>query len=346
MNLDERLYGSDAVTRIFDEHGLLVALIVAAACLLGAMFFVAYRAPHKDWRDYQHQFLDLEQVDPETPLGIRQVVSCTGTLERCTTCHMGMDRKDLRADTIALPLRGHGPHSGKHEFEHIGCTACHGGTGRALKTPIAHMSSSLDMEDPLRREPHIQASCARCHVPGAHTGQERLVQGAELYLGLGCALCHPLEREGVGGDDFGPDLKAIGRRSPAFLEKSLIDPQANFVGSTMPSFELALEDELAAATSLIVYLESLVMPKALECGDWKESAGLVNQPCATCHAGPGGTAGGRMEHLCVYIKNRASELRCKNCHGEGIPKLGAGAGYCPLVKQMRSACNACHAGEL
>lgn len=193
-------------------------------------------------------------------------------------------------------------------------------------------------------EPHIQASCARCHLPGEKPGQARLLQGAELYAGLGCAVCHPLTEDGLGGFDFGPDLRTIGRRSPAYLETSLIEPAANFAGSTMPSFALALRSSPDELTSLVIYLESLALSRLGTCRDRDGSRSVVTSPCADCHAGPGGAASGRKAHRCPFLLKRKDELTCRNCHSETVPEPGTGRGYCPFIKQHRDACDACHEG--
>jgi hypothetical protein len=192
------------------------------------------------------------------------------------------------------------------------------------------------------RQPHIQASCARCHVPGARPGQERLEEGAWLYLGLACMLCHPSTEGGRGGVDFGPDLTMIGRKSLDCLETSLIEPTENFPGSTMPSCRLALEKEAEAMESLLIYLESLALDRYPACAGGDKNRSLLNRPCATCHAGEGGRAGGRMEHRCTYILKGAGELRCRNCHSVGIPPPSEGKGYCPFIQQHREAFSACH----
>jgi hypothetical protein len=63
-----------------------------------------------------------------TPCGVREIVTPAGLVERCTTCHPGMD--DLATTHAALgPVS---PHQG------WGCTICHGGNGRALRVDEAH----------------------------------------------------------------------------------------------------------------------------------------------------------------------------------------------------------------
>jgi len=329
------------------RHRLLrLSLLVAACALLCVLALVIIRARQAPWRVLQDRFVALNPGATEEGdgTGIRQYSTCASEVDRCPTCHLGIERRDLADASIPLPLRAHGPGLGRHLPDRIGCSACHGGIGRALDPFIAHARPDRQARDPLMRQPHIQASCARCHVPGAQAGQERLEQGAWLYLGLGCMLCHPLHEGGRGGVDFGPDLKAIGRKDPDELKTSLIEPAENFPGSTMPSFRLALEKEPGALESLLIYLESLAVERSPGCGTREVSRSLVSRPCGTCHAGEGGRAGGRMKHRCTYLLRRAAELRCVNCHSSEIPSTGRREGYCLFLSQHREACCACHDG--
>lgn len=329
------------------QRRLRVCLLVTSCALLCVLAMVAIRAREAPWRVLQEEFLVRYPGagDEGDAPGIRQHYTCAARVDRCTTCHLGIDRADLAAEDVPLPFRAHGPGLGRHRPDRIGCSACHGGNGRTLDPLVAHGGSDPFSRDPLMRRPHIQASCARCHVPGAEEGQERLEQGAWLYLGLGCLLCHPVSQGGRGGLDFGPDLTRIGRKDLEYLRTSLIEPAATFPGSTMPSFRLALEREAEAMESLLIYLQSLVLDRTPACGTRDRTSGLVDRPCATCHGGEVGRARGRMKHRCTYILRGSAELRCANCHQPGIPPAGPGDGYCPLITQHRQACSVCHDGE-
>lgn len=327
------------------EHcRLRLFFLFAVSALVGVLVLVAVRVQQAPWRVVQRRFqsLNLGGTNGKQPLGIRQYYTCASEVDRCPSCHLGIERRDWVTEKIPLPFRGHGPGLRNHLPDRIGCSACHGGSGRALDPPVAHGLAGTGGKDPLMLAPHIQASCARCHVPGAQEGQERLEQGAWLYLGLGCALCHPLTEGGRGGLDFGPDLTAIGRKSLDSLKTSLLDPAANFPGSTMPSFRLALEKEPEAIESLLIYLESLVLDRYPDCRNREKSQSLVERPCADCHAGEKGQAIGRMQHRCSYLLKRAAELKCANCHSSPGPPFGPGEGQCPLLQQHMEACAACH----
>ena len=313
-----------------------IVLIVLLIALLGVFTFVGVRSTFKTYIRLQRKAADFVDVGVRS-FGIRTVTPCTGEPERCTTCHVNADRTAPDPPKGEVVLRPHGPGLGSHDPRRIGCTVCHGGEGRALTPETAHAAPSLGIPDPLRKAPHVQAACARCHVPGEHKGQERLLEGAKLYAGLGCPICHPLTDNGAGGLDFGPDLRTAGRRSIDHLKTSLLDPTADFAGSTMPSFKLALQDE-HAVESLIVYLESLPLSRPAGCAP-KSSGIAAETPCTDCHAGKAPTPSGRMKHRCPFILERKDDLKCVACHADGIPESDA---ECPVVKNQRDACVVCH----
>ena len=322
-----------------DHLRLRILLTIASATLLLSLVVVGVRAFNRPWRVVQRQF---SAMTGETAPGIRQYRTCADEVDRCPTCHLGMERNDISGKKPPLPFRNHGPDIGEHDPWEVGCTACHGGVGRALTPAAAHGTTMGGARDPLMKAPYIQASCARCHMPGEKPGQERLLQGATLYAGLGCPGCHPLTDQGCGGWDYGPDLRALGRMSPDALKTSLLDPAANFEGSTMPSFEHALEKDQSALESLLIYLESLALPRSDKCRARDRKAALVRAPCTTCHADEAGRASGRVRHRCPYILERKEELKCSNCHALEVPGTGAAKGYCPLITAHREACALCH----
>jgi len=81
----------------------------------------AYRA------DLDHAEARLARWE-QRPRGIDEQITPDGTVERCGTCHPGMD--DLAATHPGL-----GPQS---PYQGWGCTVCHGGNGRALRSDEAH----------------------------------------------------------------------------------------------------------------------------------------------------------------------------------------------------------------
>lgn len=329
-----------------DARRLRWAVLGACGLLLGVLALVAARSLPRAYRDHQRAYYAMTGSSG-LPVEMRQVLSPAGGVDRCTSCHLGMERADLdddaaRGETPPL-FRPHPEATRAHLGRGAGCTVCHGGTGRALEAGVAHAMPGGTGRDPLMGPPHVQASCGRCHVPGAQPGQQHLVRGALLYLSLGCATCHPLTPGGRGGWDYGPDLRTIGRKSLAYLEASLLDPTANFPRSTMPSFERSFRGHRKALQDLLVYLQGLVLePVGAPHGHQRRSQQLVEAACTACHTGAGGRAEGRFTHRCVYLLERADRLRCAACHQEEIPAPGRFGGRCPVVVEHRGSCAVCH----
>jgi len=322
------------------------ATFAGSVLMLAVLAAAGVQAFRGDWRAHQRAFKAMGAVPADRALGLVQAQTCAGEVDRCATCHLGAERKDLTDPKIAQPLRAHSVPLDAHASHGVGCADCHGGSARALSAAIAHaFPGSADL-DPMMKPPHLQASCARCHVPGETAGMEHLVRGAGLFAKYGCGICHPLSGDGRGGWDFGPDLRAGGRKSARYLETSLVDPAANFPDSTMPSFATAREADPAGFTDLIVFLESLQLPRApAACSLRERSAPLAALPCASCHAGEAGKAGGRLEHRCAYLLAHR-ELACAGCHPAAIPAATTqGGGVCPVEREHRGACAACHDGS-
>jgi hypothetical protein len=328
-----------------DAARLRAGLLLFALALLAVLVLVAFRSCRTEWRSHQAAFRALGAVPAGRDLGIVQFKNCVGEMDRCTTCHLGVARSDLAGGEIPPPFRAHPAPLAHHVKNRVGCSVCHGGTPRALESRLAHAAPGTKEMDPLHRQPHIQASCARCHVPGDQPGMERLQKGAELYLSLGCAICHPLTRGGRGGWDFGTDLRSIGKKSLAYLEASLVDPTANFPQSTMPSFARTFKKSPEALVDVLIYLESLVLDRsASRCNRRVRSQGLAGANCTTCHSGDAGRACGRFTHRCPYLLQRKDQLNCARCHPGNLPPAEEHRGFCPVIREHRKGCTACHDG--
>jgi hypothetical protein len=326
---------------IKDTRRLRVGLLVGALVLLAVLATVWLQSTRSEWQKRQKTFFSLTgELRHSTE--ILQSPNCTGRMERCATCHLGARRFDLQGKNLPKVYRSHSRSMLGHLERGTGCVSCHGGSGRALDSRLSHALPGGDQPDPLLDQPYIQASCARCHIPGAREGMPRLVAGAESYLRLGCLICHPLASGGRGSWDFGPDLRATGRKSLAYLKTSLVDPAANFPGSTMPSFKNHFSDEPGELQDVLIFLLSLSIQDAGDCSHGGKLVSGVGKPCADCHAGAAGKAGGRFAHGCVYIVEHKDELNCAACHPKQVPAPGMGGGLCPVVERHRANCAVCH----
>lgn len=330
-----------------DSRRAALALALAGLLLAGALALAAVRGLGSEWRAHQAAYLALGLARDQAELGPRQALNCAGEVERCGSCHLGIQRGAPDPGARPAPFGAHPAGWLEGHPPQVGCTDCHGGVGRALTAAVAHGLPDGSERDPQLTGLHQRARCARCHVPGAAVGMPRVAAGAGLYLELGCSLCHPLSEGGLGGYDYGPDLRSLGRRGLGDLRASLIDPSANFADSTMPSFRAAFEgspEAAAALDDLLAFLQSQSLPRGGPCDRTGRSLDWVAAPCARCHAGSGGRAGGRFQHRCDYLRSRSAELGCAGCHPGEVPAAGPAGGFCPLVSAHREACAACHPG--
>lgn len=324
-----------------DTRRLRIGLLAGALLLLGMLAAVWLRSGRAEWRKTQAAFFELTGGGRHS-IEILQTRNCTGQIERCTTCHLGASKRDLADKELPKEFRAHSGAMLAHLERGTGCEVCHGGTGRALDSVLAHAMPGGSKRDPMLGEPYIQAACARCHVPGATDGMQQLVAGARSFLHLGCMICHPLTNGGRGSWDFGPNLRAGGRRSFDYLKTSLLDPSANFPGSTMPSFKNYFSANPEELKDILVFLLSLGIQDQGDCAHGAKVVNCVSRPCADCHSGKAGRATGRLAHKCVYLIERSSELKCAACHPSEIPPPGPNRGRCPLVERHRANCSVCH----
>lgn len=174
-----------------------------------------------------------EKVQQIMPAHLKDDVIFTGTekVDRCTTCHLAIDRKGFeKADQ---PFRTH-PNvelylQGSHPIDKVGCTVCHQGRGRATSfVNAAHTPSDTEQEAawgkysgsktyhglhywdfPMTTRAYTESQCAKCHkgvveVPDA----PRLNAGVRLVEKYGCYGCHKIK----GWENLrkvGPDLTKI-----------------------------------------------------------------------------------------------------------------------------------------
>ncbi len=273
--------------------------ILALVLILAA----AWKSNTPSWKTYQHNYLQLEaQGEPNavakaavlaTPPAIHQVM-LTGLqrVDRCTTCHLGVD--DPTMANAPEPYRYHAG-LGPHVPSKFGCTICHGGQGLATDKENAHGKVEF-WETPLLTKEYIRASCGRCHKEGEVPGVPELTEGRHLFETQGCRGCHKLN--GVGGS-IGPDLTAEGahHRSPDWLERHFLTPNAVSAGSAMPNFHFTREQ----ARELTYYMLSLTNE---EMGTYYASVRSIPGPaygrelfveknCIACHniGGVGSKAG-------------------------------------------------------
>jgi mono/diheme cytochrome c family protein len=275
------------------ERKLQQAFFALSILALALILAAEWQANTPSWKTYQRNFLQIEAQDEPnaaaksavlaTPLEIHQVM-LTGLqrVDRCTTCHLGVDDPTLK--NAPEPFRYHA-NLGPHIPSKFGCTICHGGQGLATDKQSAHGNVAF-WQTPLLSADYVRASCGRCHKEGDVPGVPELTEGRHLFETQGCRGCHKLN--GVGGS-IGPDLSEEGAstRSPDWLERHFLAPNAVSAGSAMPNFHFTKDQ----ARALTYYMLSLTNE---DMGSYYASVRLIPSPgygrelfveknCIACH---------------------------------------------------------------
>jgi mono/diheme cytochrome c family protein len=180
-------------------------------------------------------------------------------VERCQTCHMGIDRAGFEG--AEQPSATH-PHRdvllGHHPVEKFGCTICHAGQGVALTVPTAHGELHLFDQTPRLAEPLLmgtwdQSQCRKCHQAELPTLQfaSTIARGQNLFQTMGCPGCHLVQGYEQQAK-VAPDLQRIASKvNPGWLVEWIKDPKAYWPATKMPNFRLSWEESEAAAAYLL-----------------------------------------------------------------------------------------------
>ncbi len=259
-----------------------VALIVH-----GVVFYDQFS--HR-WERYQTAYFDQARtlsknereraaLDEQRPRIEQYIVTQFGDthVDRCGTCHIAAD--DPRFEKYAEPLRTH-PYSAalgdyqrngrwerRHKFADFGCTVCHDGQGRGLKTFYSHgedpswtepmlgfvaqASWRKDFSPKLVGKEYMEANCAQCHTEKDFPGTPSVNRGRKLFFATNCYGCHRIE--GLSEGTLGPDLTEAGKKYRVdYLWESIVEPRANLATSFMPKFNLSETD----VKSLVIFLKS------------------------------------------------------------------------------------------
>ncbi len=205
--------------------------------------------------DMLNPSLKVQQIMPAN-LFDDVIFSPTPKVDRCTTCHLGIDKKGY--EKAPQPFTTHPDMDvylrGSHPIERIGCTACHQGRGRATSFVNAvHTPATKEQEhawgqysgtkeyerwhlwdQPMLAKGTAESQCLKCHqgtveVPKA----DRLNTGVFLIERYGCFGCHKIK----GWENLrkvGPDLsKVASKTSEDWIYRWIKDPKG-FRHTRMP----------------------------------------------------------------------------------------------------------------
>lgn len=247
--------------------------------------------------------------------------------EACSKCHHAGAERPGHKKLVGA----HGATAG----EALSCTSCHRGVGTARTASVAHAPGAP--AEVLGRADAV-ASCGGCHLPGAVLGTERVVEGARVYLELGCHFCHRAFGFGNAAA-FAPPLDAVGLRGQSYLRDVVSKPSKFFPKTKMPAFETFLSHEPKQASALMAFLLSL---------DGRPRKGPLSftHQCSACHR-PGQKPGAGVEpvlasHRCAWIKTARKDLACGRCHAT-LPE--ADGTECLYIDMRRRDCGVCHGGQ-
>lgn len=183
-------------------------------------------------------------------------------VDRCTTCHIGADRKGFEDPAIKPVFRTHprmhrmvGSES-MHPATTFGCTPCHGGRDRATSFWSAGHSPQTEEqerawtkkydwefdkfnENPVLPLKYAEAGCYRCHSGEVNfLDAPRLDSGLRIVETLGCWGCHRIE--GLDRQHLpkaGPSLEKVASKvSKEWATRWVMNPPAFRANTRMPNF--------------------------------------------------------------------------------------------------------------
>ena len=276
-----------------------------------------------EWRHYQSSYLSMiggrgEAVTLRRHFqgGIQQIWHPElGVVDRCTTCHVGLQEASL-SDVTLQPFRRHPVVP--HNLEQFGCVMCHRGQGIATTVEEAH-ESTLAWEQPILPARFIESSCGQCHRAPL-TGTPQLNEGRRLMARYGCSRCHTVKLPEGGtlkAEMDAPPLSHIADKTTReWIYSWLKDPQAYAASATMPNFKLSDDDDRDISAFLIanstpVTGDTLTLSAAAQkpAADPTAGASLYGESfCATCHAvqnAAGNVVGGDIGPELTRIGNKA-----------------------------------------
>ena len=144
-----------------------------------------------------------------TILGHQINVNQFAIVDRCEICHLGTrEPLTIKASDMAPGGPGKKPdelagafvsHPRKellqiHNPEKFGCSACHGGNGRATTSVVKAHGLNPFWLHPLFRKENAEAGCQMCHANDRVTqGADTLNLAKDLFYQRGCVGCHRME---------------------------------------------------------------------------------------------------------------------------------------------------------
>jgi cytochrome c2 len=241
--------------------------------------------------DLANPSLKVNQIMPSN-LKDDVIFTQTEKVDRCTTCHLGIDKKGY--ENAPQPFTTHPRFElylqGPHPVEKVGCTSCHQGRGRATSfVNAAHTPSSAEQEKawakysgggdtyhglhywdlPMMSRGHTEAQCVKCHQGVVEVPQaDKLNTGLQLIERYGCYGCHKIKGwEGL--RKVAPTLtKITGKTNEEWIFRWIKEPKG-FRPTRMPQVWDVRPDETAElkkrndveANAVVAYVVANAQPE-------------------------------------------------------------------------------------
>jgi mono/diheme cytochrome c family protein len=212
---------------------------ITALVFLGVLAISPLKDYFSEWRavqkNYNQYIKKLPQKIKPTPLALKQIwVPKLNRIDRCITCHTGID--DAKLANAPLPFRSHSHIP--HEMGNFGCTICHNGQGSATSYSDAHIPSAF-WDKPVLPNRYLESSCGRCHINENLKLTPSLNLGRQEIKDLNCVGCHDLS--GGYRKSYIPSLNGIGNKvvDSNWLTHWLKNPREIRPQTKMPNFLLS-----------------------------------------------------------------------------------------------------------
>jgi cytochrome c2 len=267
-------------------------------------------------------------------------------VDRCTTCHLGIDQKQY--EDAPQPFKTH-PNldlylssASPHPLESFGCTTCHGGLDRATSFQnAAHMPRSEDqrkawakkygwfvdefIDTPMLPMTNIEAGCYKCHSASPEVPKAAAFNsGRDMIRIYGCFGCHKIPGfENI--RKVGPDLSTVsGKLTKDWVRKWLANPKEFKSQARMPQFWWNSNNSgtpywdkrnAAEINAIVEFLWANSKPKELPAGQAGGNPAAGKQlvetvGCFGCHAiGP--------------IQEVANQSQIRRRHGYNLENQGS-----------------------
>lgn len=245
-------------------------------------------------------------------------------VDRCITCHLGIDQKNL--ENAPAPFKAHPrldlflSSNSPHPMEKFGCTTCHGGSGHSVTFKTAahtprneeqakewrkkyHWEEMHHWTDKMLPAGHVEAACVKCHQGANEVPQApKLNAGRHLAESYGCYGCHKVQ--GFDRWKVGPGLTHVqSKLEQDWIVRWLHNPKDFRPSTKMPRiFHLSNTSDPASAAKndtaiagIAAYLmknsDPITLTPPPSKGDAKAGEKLVQTlGCAGCHTVAGQAA--------------------------------------------------------